>query len=61
MEQTFLRYKIGAWKLAGAFDGLYYAFVDDMLDVDIKPSRYAKVVLNRIKSAYVVQFIFERR
>lgn len=60
MDKTLLGHKIGAWKLAGRFDGLYYAFVDDMLDVDIEPSKYPAVVIRRIKKAYTQQFIFER-
>jgi hypothetical protein len=40
MDENFLGHKIGAWKLAGQL-GYYHAFIDDMLDTDIKPSRYA--------------------
>lgn len=60
MDATFLRHKIGAWKLAGRFDGFYYAFIDNMLDTDIKPSRYPAVVIRRIKKAYYSRFMFER-
>jgi hypothetical protein len=59
MDKEFLNHKIGAWKLAGMFDGLYYAFIDDMLDTDIKPSKYPAVVLRRIESAYAMRFITE--
>lgn len=61
MEKTFLRHKIGAWKLAGHFDGLYYAFIDEMLDTEINPSKYPAVVIRRIKKAYSHMFIFEHK
>lgn len=52
MDTNFLGHKIGAWKLAGRFDGLYYAFVDDLIDFDIEPSKYPAVVIRRIKKAW---------
>lgn len=59
MEKSFLGHKIGAWKLAGHFDGLYYAMIDDMVDFEIQPSKYPQVVINRISHAYAMRFIFE--
>ena len=59
MDENFLGHKIGAWKLAGHFDGLYYALIDEKVDFDIQPSRYPKVTINRIKHIYSNQFIFE--
>lgn len=59
MEKSFLGHKIGAWKLAGLFDGLYYAMIDDKVDFDIRPSKYPQVVINRISHAYAMRFIFE--
>jgi len=44
--------------LAGQL-GFINAFIDDMLDTDIKSSRYAYVVIKRIKQAYSNRFIFE--
>jgi len=58
MDKTFLNHTIGAWKLAGHFDGLYYALIDGMVDFDIIPSRYAAVTIKRIESAYAMRFIF---
>ena len=59
MEKDFLGHRIGAWKLAGLFDGLYYAIIDGMVDFDIKPSKYPAVVINKIKKYYANTFIFE--
>ena len=59
MKQTFLGHEIEAAKMAGMFDGLYYPFIDGMLDTEIKPSRYAYVVIRRIKAIYANRFIFE--
>ena len=56
----FLGHKIGAWKLAGQL-GYYHAFIDGMLDGDIEPSRYAAVVIRRIKVKYVNLFISETK
>jgi hypothetical protein len=39
---------IEASKLAGRFDGMYYAIIDGLIDYDIQPSRYHKVVIRRI-------------
>lgn len=61
MDKEFLNHKIGAWKLALHYDGLYYAFIDDMLDTDIKPSKYPKVVIKRIRVAWGKRFTFENR
>lgn len=61
MSTTFLNHTIGAYKLAGHFDGLYYAFIDDMLDFDIKPARYPKIIISRIKAAYANRFILENK
>lgn len=60
MNESFMNHVIGAWKLAGHFDGLYYAFIDDMLDCELKPSRYPKVVIRRIKAAYAWRFTFSK-
>ena len=35
--QTFRGREIDAAKLAGLFDGMYYAIIDGMVDFDIKP------------------------
>lgn len=56
----FLGHKIGAWKLAAHYDGLYYAFIDGMLDTDIQASKYPAVTIKRIKARYANRFIFEK-
>jgi hypothetical protein len=61
MDKLFLGHKIGGWKLAGYFDGLYYAMIDDKVDFDIKPSKYVRVVMRRIEKAYAMDFIFEKQ
>jgi hypothetical protein len=60
MDKQFLSHTIGAWKLAGHFDGLYYAFIDNNVDFDITPSRYPAVTIRRIESAYANRFIFDK-
>ena len=45
-------HEIEAAKLAGAFDGKYYAIVDGLIDFDITPSKYHKVVMRRIVREY---------
>lgn len=59
MEKQFLGHTIGAWKLAGHFDGLYYAIIDGRVDFEIIPSKYPAVTIKRIESAYAMRFIFE--
>lgn len=61
MDKEFLGHKIGAWKLEGMFDGLYYPIIDGMLDCDIKPSKYPAVTIRRIEDAYAMTFIFEKK
>lgn len=61
MDVQYFDHVIGAWKLAGHFDGLWYAFIDGMLDCDIRPSRYPAVTIRRIKAAYAMTFIFEKK
>lgn len=61
MDVSWMGHTIGAWKLAGAFDGLYYGFIDGMLDCELKPSRYPAVTIRRIKAAYAMTFIFEKQ
>lgn len=60
MDVNYLGHIIGAWKLAGLFDGLFYAFIDGNVDFEIEPSRYAAVVLRRIKAAYHQMFIHDQ-
>lgn len=61
MDKNYLGHVIGAWKLAGRFDGLYYAFIDGMLDYDIKPSKYPAVVIRRIQNAVANKWIAENQ
>lgn len=50
--------KIEVFKLAGQCDNKFYAFIDNMLDYDIMPSKYSAIVLKRIKKAYYLQAFF---
>jgi len=50
--QEFRHRMIDAVKLAGRFDGMYYADIDGMIDFDIQPSRYPAIVIKRIKGNY---------
>ena len=43
---------IEASKLAGLFDSKYYALIDGLVDFDIEPSKYHKVVMRRIWKSY---------
>jgi hypothetical protein len=52
LYQDYRRHMIDAVRLAGLFDGLYYAEIDGMIDFDIKPSRYPAVTIKRIKTDY---------
>jgi hypothetical protein len=52
LYQDYRRRMIDAVKLAGHFDGLYYAEINDMIDFDIEPSRYPAVTIRRIKADY---------
>jgi hypothetical protein len=61
MDQNFLSHVIGAWKLAGHYDGLYYGFVDGLLDCDVKPSKYPRVTLRRIRRMWGNRLTWERR
>lgn len=60
MKKKFFKHIIEAVRLAGMCDGKYHALIDGMLDIDIKPSKYAKVVIKRIENAYANRFIFEK-
>jgi len=60
MIKYILGHQLAAHKLAGHFDGLYYAFINGMVDFDIQPSRYPAVTIRRIIKAYANRFIFER-
>jgi hypothetical protein len=53
-KQNHYGYEIDAVKLAGAFDGLYYADIDGKIDFEIKPSKYAAIVIKRIKRVYAI-------
>lgn len=55
LKQDYRGREIEAAKLAGYFDGQFYAIIDGMVDFDIKPSRYAGVVIRRIKADYYYQ------
>lgn len=59
MDEIYFNHVIGAWKLAGHFDGLYYPLIDGMLDCELRPSKYPKVVIRWIKASYAMRFIFE--
>ena len=51
---------IEASKLAGLFDGKYYAIIDGLVDFVIQPSRYHKVVMRRIvTNHYYNRFSFK--
>ena len=52
LKQAYKQREIEAAKLAGLFDGMYYAIIDGMVDFDIKPSRYPGIVIRRIKADY---------
>lgn len=52
LYQEYRHRMIDAVKLAGMFDGLYYAEIDGMIDFEIRPSRYPAVTIKRIKADY---------
>ena len=52
LYQEYRHRMIDAVKLAGHPVKMYYAEIDGNIDFDISPSRYAGVVIKRIKANY---------
>lgn len=60
MKEQYLDHTLEAAKLAGVYDGRYYAIIDGLVDFDIRPSKYARVTIRRIYRAWANRLIFER-
>lgn len=58
MEEKIFNHVIEARRLASMTGG-YYALIDGKVDFEIPPSKYPKVVIRRIKAAYLNTFICE--